>query len=756
MSSQRTRFACASCTRRKVSAPKRCPAPIASEGTVLHPPRLTDQSCEGLTGCSRGEHDSCSSEIATPDRSHSQPADLIDSPLALTTGQQEVQLLRSRIYELEAELHREHTPVELFREDVGRPRSTPAEPDADDTFAYSDIPASGVDEVEGQRADAADSVTKDAASILEFLAWGRRKNPDYNSVISPEASADVGPSSGDVNDSLAASSFPVVNDGGSQLAILQLLLPDKRQLWELVRYHEECLLWYHCSFFAPTFRSQVEVFYDRFQGNIQSPGLNLQWLALFFAVITGSMTCASRHQTQKWGFRPRERETLSRKWFRAVYTSLNVAEYAANQSILSVQAISTLTISAHILGFSNMHSIHLAAGIRVAQGLGLHRITDESPGSVVDKECGRRLWSHLCCQDWFGIPFSETYLINPYYPTSEEPMNCHDKDMVQLPESEPTITSYCRLLTRIASIMPQLQDDLTSCNTPFTKYEQVIKWDKQMRMLSTERPSFLQRSPIDPSWPCYITWARRSLAITSAHKIIMIHRSFLSDSFTNPAFSFTRRTCLAASKTIIKEYKLAIDDDEPTLWIHQAFSVAASIILILDVLHRDPAENEYIEHKRLVEGTVDNLRQCQNSMIATRGAELLSALLGEISSSSRLLNARKRRYDDSQPHANLSGDAGRSGQQFSVSVFVKSFCNGKRQKKIAAVPNASQDYVGYLSPPTYSEPAILAPEIGLLTAESLDPQLYQNSADDISFFPSALEGGTVFENLLYLASHDFP
>ena len=414
-----------------------------------------------------------------------------------------------------------------------------------------------------QRSGVSDSVAKDAASILEFLAWGRTMHPDYNSQLSPEATAHTAPDNIDVGDAQHAS-FPDILDQGSQVGHLQLLLPSQRQLRDLCHYHETCLLWYHCSYLPPSFQKQVDVFFERFNGIVES-GVNLQWLALLFAIITGSITCAPDRVAQAWGFRPAERETLSRRWCRAVYTCLNAADYTAKQSILSVQALSTMTISVHILGFSNMHSIHLAAAIRIAQGLGLHRIAEDSAGSIVDKETGRRLWNQLCCQDWFSIPFSDTYLIHPMYSKSLPPLNCHDEDMQPLPESIPTSTTYCRILSRVAVIMPQLQDDLVACNTPYTKYEQIVKWDKRMRALSTsERPYFLAPNvPIDESWPLYVPWARRSLAITSAHKIIMIHRSFLSESFNNSAFSFTRRTCLAASKTIIKEAKIATSEDEP-------------------------------------------------------------------------------------------------------------------------------------------------------------------------------------------------
>jgi hypothetical protein len=142
----------------------------------------------------------------------------------------------------------------------------------------------------------------------------------------------------------------------------------------------------------------------------------------------------------------------------------------------------------------------------------------------------------------------------------------------------------------------------------------------------------------------------------------MIHRSFLSESFSNPAFAFNRRTCLAAFKTIIKEYKSVVVEDGPVWWIHQAFSVAAAIILILDVLHGDPAEAERAEHRNLAEDVVGILTLCQNSMIASRGVKLLGALLAEVK------KTRKRARDGSL----LPPD-----NKFDVPCFVMAFCEDK-------------------------------------------------------------------------------
>ncbi|KAH7155930.1 hypothetical protein EDB81DRAFT_840163 [Dactylonectria macrodidyma] len=524
-----------------------------------------------------------------------------------------------------------------------------------------------------QRAPSCDTVAEDAASILEFLAWGRRKNPDLP-VTSPEAVIQVSP----VGDALIAQPQSEIAphdirslEDVPQISILQLLLPAYRQTWDLVLWHEQCLLWYHCSYHAPSFRNQLENFYDKYEGSIQHPEVNLQWVAFLFAVLAGSITALPASTAEKWGFSDAERDTLSKRWFQAAITCLNRADFASNHSILSIQAIATLTLSAHMLGFSNLQSTYLAASVRIAQSLGFHRLTETAPGGEVEKEAGRRVWLQICCQDWFSLPFSDTYLINPAYSKSALPLNCHDEDLVALPDSIPTVAGYSRFLGSIASIMPRLQDGLVSCNTLFTKYEQVLKWDKQLRTIATAtRPKYLTSGPLNPDWPIWVHWARRSLAISSSHKIIMIHRSFLSRSFSNPAFAFTRKTCLAASKTILKEYKCVVEEGGPVLWIYQAFAVAASIILVLDLLHSEPSELHNTEHFQLVHDIIEILAKCRNSTIAARGVKILTALLDEASATQR--QGRKRASE---------GDNDRSGSQatkrprlFNVPEFVKSFC----------------------------------------------------------------------------------
>jgi hypothetical protein len=358
--------------------------------------------------------------------------------------------------------------------------------------------------------------------VLEFLAWGRMKDPEKG-MLSPEAlrvsECDDGTGTSPAGEDLDGALSPDTN----LVLWLQLLLPSRRQVYQLVDYHNNCMLWFHGSYFAPTFSKQLDSFYTDHNGEFDSAGLSLQWVALLFSIMAGTITSAPAHEARGWGFDDHEARLLSQKWYKAVIRSLNAANFTAHHSLHAVQAIAALTNTAHMLGHSNTQSVMLASAVRIAQSLGLHRLDEDARGGAVELETGRRVWQELCTQDWFSTAFSESYSINPLHSLSLAPKNC-DENLHELPEAEPTVTSFCRFLAQIAAIMPALQDVMALSNTLYTKHEAVLVHDKKMRSLATGRPPFLANTAFDENWPCYIPWARRAIAMSSAHKIIMIHR----------------------------------------------------------------------------------------------------------------------------------------------------------------------------------------------------------------------------------------
>ncbi|KAL2839645.1 hypothetical protein BJY01DRAFT_27360 [Aspergillus pseudoustus] len=400
-----------------------------------------------------------------------------------------------------------------------------------------------------------DSEMGDAATILEFLAWGRRKHPDYCDDLSPgDVTADLEQDNG--------RGQLLGPDRASAEAYLRLLLPRRLLLERLVSFHCERVLWYHNSFESDCFQDEVDTFYRVAQGQPGHSSADFQWLALLFAVLCGALACAPRHQAQTWGFPAWEQTSLAQRWFKAVSTCLHHADYTAAHSPYAIQAVATLTMSAHLLGFSNSLSVLIASAARIGQCLGLQQRTRFPTGA----------WRQLCIQDWFSIPFFESYIIS-------RPIRA-DIDADETRNDTPTRSAYSHFFYKVAAVMSSLHDAMKSTHTLYTRYEQVLEHDRRLRMLATQGlPRFLQNEPLQPDWPCYVPWARRCLAISLSHKVIMIHRKFLALSFTNPVFVRTRRTCVAAARTIIKEQKEARQDGGPVLWIQQAFGVTASVFL---------------------------------------------------------------------------------------------------------------------------------------------------------------------------------
>ncbi|PWY74303.1 hypothetical protein BO70DRAFT_341121 [Aspergillus heteromorphus CBS 117.55] len=614
MSAIRRRLACVECTRRKIRCDKVVPCRNCTRRNIT---------------CSRARG-----------------------------NDDEVERLQARVQELESALRdATDTPSQtLSGSELTRHDSTTPAPE-------------GVESPEREMAD--------AATILEFLAWGRRKNPAYHDMLARENGVEH-QSPGDVT-----SRDEINPELGAALGYLQLLLPHRDLLQQLVTYHCECVLWYHGSFHSLRLQDDIDAFYRIANGRISHPRVDLQWVALLFSVLTGALACAPRNTAQAWGVSSWEQTPLAQRWFKAVSTCLHHADFTAIHSSYAVQAIATLTMSAHLLGFSNSLSVLLAAATRIAQGLGVHRLgperEDTATPSLIDREIGRRAWCQLCIQDWFSIPFSESYLIPRGCVNTARPRNCHDEDMRKLSDDEPTLTNYSRFFYQVAALMPSLQDNMTASNTLYTRYEKVLEHDRKLRALATQSlPLYLRNIPVEdhPEWPRYVPWARRSLAISSSHKIIMIHRKFLELSFTNPVFARTRRTCVAAARTIIKEQKEAIHDSGPVLWIHHAFSVAASIILCLDLFHRPPSDPETTYHRQLIHDGLEILSHSESNMIARRGVHLLEALLARERDRNEVTHLPSPQHErDGTGYAHAHGD---SDLDLDLVGVIRSFCEEGR------------------------------------------------------------------------------
>ncbi|KAG9497541.1 hypothetical protein J7337_010402 [Fusarium musae] len=417
----------------------------------------------------------------------------------------------------------------------------------------------------------------------------------------------------------------------------------------LVGFHLDNILWHHNVFHAPTFLSQCEQFWTA--GTV----VHSLWLSLYYAVTAVSswtaLNCAGLWTGST--FDP----DLPLQLFRAMVDQLYHEDFAENHStpeavntkiltVFSLQAIILSTRVAHNLGRSDWNATLLGAAIRIAHCMGLHSIRNSTENPAVttpvgwfrciETEVGRRCWNQLVIQDYFQVPFTETYAIHPSQFTTELPINCHDEDMMPKNETSLTINSYPRAMVQVALLMPKLLDSLNS-NLPRRSlaetYKVVTASYSALRDIVRRLPPYFMQTPepqsgTDEYMPPWLPFARRSLALSTADKVIMIHRPVLYHAFQVPALTKARKSCVAAAKTIFKEYESISQEGVIPIWTHSAFCVTATIVIGLELLFREAhTDNEAISLRSIMNRTAQSLRSRQSDILAARCAALIETIL---------------------------------------------------------------------------------------------------------------------------------
>lgn len=414
-------------------------------------------------------------------------------------------------------------------------------------------------------------------------------------------------------------------------------LPKVTDAQKLIRFHVGHLTWHHNCFHGPTFLEQCELFWRTGRCD------HALWMALYFSVL--SCTVNSIQNSAKLRRLVDVDLYLATQpaqlLFSAMIQTLYNSHFLSDLSMYSVQAIVISTEVAHNLGLSQLNATLFNAAVRIAECLGVHKIKDHTTTSTqtkdaweerVEREVGKRVWCQMVIQDHFAIPFTDTYSISPMHYSTGRPMNADERNLAELPPNTPTISTYVRVLVELAALMPGLADGLGPMNKRKPRreqYEHILQVDQKMRAIVNSIPPFLLRS--DRAKEAQIPWlriARRSLAITAAEKIIMIHRPFLFRSFQDPTYSHSRRTCVAAAMTILREHEAIVQEDDLSIWTHTAFAITAAVILCFEgnALVKDPGNAKVEIYRETIAAARDRLVARNCDVLAQRGVALIDAI----------------------------------------------------------------------------------------------------------------------------------
>ncbi|KIW15467.1 hypothetical protein PV08_05513 [Exophiala spinifera] len=416
-------------------------------------------------------------------------------------------------------------------------------------------------------------------------------------------------------------------------------LPDCADAERLVSFHLTRIAWHHNCIHCPTFWRQCQAFWQT--GKCDHP----LWIALYCSILSTTLFCVQNSAQFLEEFDLESGLETAQQLFKTIVEVLYAGNFLQNMSFYAVQAIVISTEVAHNFGLSQLNATLFSAAIRIAECLGVHKIqdgvspnltTEEAWHETVEKEVGRRVWCQIIIQDYFAIPFTDSYIINPAQYSTSLASNAHDHDLAARPDSVPTVSTYTRVLATIAKLMPDFVDGLGPLNArkPLAEqYQHVLRMDQRMRNVVQTIPGFLLRHDVQKE--ALVGWlgiARRSLAITAAEKIIMIHRPFIFRSFLSDAYARTRRTCVFAAVTILREHENIALSGELCLWTHTAFCITAAVILCFEIVMGGTTHtNDRHEMFRgLVRMATSRLEGRKHDVLARRGIFLIGAILAEL------------------------------------------------------------------------------------------------------------------------------
>ncbi|KAM0748591.1 hypothetical protein T439DRAFT_358473 [Meredithblackwellia eburnea MCA 4105] len=425
-------------------------------------------------------------------------------------------------------------------------------------------------------------------------------------------------------------------------ASLSALLPPYAQSQAIINHSLSNVSWYHSAVHTPTFLEEIRTFWE--SGEERCDKVNQSWLALFFAQLCGGI----KHMTKKElhdlvRLTEEEAALLSKTHFNAALCCLYRSNFVECHSLWALQTIVVLALTGQDEGLSNLFPTLISTGVAIAQDMGFHRLSDESflhateglsprakAQALVEHEVKKRVFWGLTAQDWFSIPFAKKSCVHPSQVTTPYPANATDEDlltgvMTNRDRSHYTVVGNLLNWLPFARALHDTFEHLDANTNP--SYQFLLDEDQKMQDIIANPPAWMRSDgPTDGMPPCF-NWVRTTFRISSAHKVLTLHRPFFNLSFKDARYQSSRVQVLAASRTILQEAALLTEMPAGFWTIPYHISAAASVVC-LDLFQSGSQPRVLEEERAEVKRALAALRT-SSSAIAVRGVALIESLLSE-------------------------------------------------------------------------------------------------------------------------------
>ncbi|BGP47966.1 hypothetical protein JCM10450v2_003835 [Rhodotorula kratochvilovae] len=381
-------------------------------------------------------------------------------------------------------------------------------------------------------------------------------------------------------------------------------LPDKKESKEAVDRYFCQFDWFFSILHHDTWWAEYERFWEMVEGGRKFE-VDPAWLAMYCFILALSsdesmhLACPSTPEaTSAW-------EDQSAKYQACAQKLIMLADPFGRPQARLVQITTFFAcwtlISAHGGEFGRFSS-WLACGIRVAQKMGLHQLTDDPenmppddpawpPGkNALKRETALRIWGFLCFFDHLSASARfKAYMIHPSHTTTPPLSNVNWNQLsptewriAPSPRSDASLEYHKLMMARVS----RKTFDLLIAGSDTFNYGTILELDKDYRDLLDGLPDVWQQEYASLELKDPVVRNKRYLAMQGAHnRLVRLHRPFLVKGWEpNSKFAYSTDACIRSAKVVLLSHHNNLDINR-NLRMMYSHTLSAAIVLFADLYH---------------------------------------------------------------------------------------------------------------------------------------------------------------------------
>ncbi|KKY21923.1 putative c6 zinc finger domain-containing protein [Phaeomoniella chlamydospora] len=293
---------------------------------------------------------------------------------------------------------------------------------------------------------------------------------------------------------------------------------------------------------------------------------------------------------------PRQKTTLLiQNWYDAALFFLHQGDFLRKHDMRSVQVIAILLGLFKNVGDFGLQPTLMAAGIRIAQCLGMDKEPPTVSTDPIDQEVSRRIWWTLIICEWLQRP-ARPYCIQESDFAVNLPFNLDDEEILdpQLrahptgARDRPRPVQYHNAMIALSQLYYRFSSRAKCIGHNSEKLESlVLQTDEALANLIEELPLHLSGDSVPESGlennsvPPWVLWQRNSLSISILFYRMAINR-ILQNQWVQleKSYARTQAVCLSSARAIVslvERYSAQLARHRPWATSSNLFSAAITL-----------------------------------------------------------------------------------------------------------------------------------------------------------------------------------